>query len=80
MDVYEAAQRLKDMVRQGDNDPRGRRIAMILVFGILYAEQLGRLNLKEVATLADILPSHETTIRYGMNIAEYVEVKPFRAS
>ena len=62
MDVYEAAQRLKDMVQRGDSDPRRRRTAMVQLFGITYAHELKQMPLREVVALADLTPAWETTI------------------
>ena len=73
MDVYEAAQRLKDMVRWGDSDPRRRRTAMVQLFGITYVDELEQLPLREVVELADLTRAWETTIKDAMNLSEYVE-------
>ena len=52
---------------------------MIHLFGVLYAQQLENLRLRDILELADLPASHEATIKDGMNLAEYVEVKSLRA-
>ena len=75
MNTYEAAQRLKDMVRQGNADPRRRKTAMVQLFGIMYSHELEQLELREVVELAGESLSWRTTIGDAMNLAEYVEVR-----
>ena len=73
MDIYEAAQRLKDMVREGE--AKRRKATMVHLFGIMYAEELHHLNIREVVELADLGYTWATEIQKGINLAEYVMPK-----
>lgn len=73
MDVYEAAQRLKDMVQEGE--ATRRKALMVHLFGIKYAQELHQLNVREVVDLADLKYTWATEIQKGMKLAEYVEIK-----
>lgn len=73
MDVYEAAQRLKDMVREGE--ATRRKALMVHLFGIKYAPELRLLKVRDVVELADLKYTWATEIQKGIKLAEYVEVR-----
>ena len=67
-------QELVELLRQAHyKAPPGKKTLAIHLFGIWYADELSRFNIRELRELADI-PRLEPTIRDGMNLAEVVKV------
>ncbi len=64
------ATKLRDM-RQAA--PRGRKIAAVHLFGIIYAQELEGMDLQTIAERAGCRPSLGGEIRKGVVLAEYVE-------
>ena len=64
------AAKLRDM-RQAA--PRGRKIAAVHLFGIIYAQELEGMDLETIAVRAGCRPSLGGEIRKGVVLAEYVE-------
>ena len=58
------------------NAPDGRKTAMIHLFGIVYADEIGK-SANKVVLLSE-LKGHPygDLVRTGMHLAEYVTVKP----
>ena len=74
MTVGEAAAKLKRMYRV--DAPRGKKGPYLILFGIKYADDLARLPLASVIQEAELHPTANVEIRYGMKLADYVDIKP----
>mgnify|MGYP003644554707 CR=1 FL=1 len=68
MTIDEAAKTLKRMY----DDPATGKAVSVHLFGIRHAEELGGMNLKEVATRAGISENYATEIRKGITLAPFV--------
>ena len=73
MTEADAAAALREYCRHGA--PFKRKTAAILLFGMEYANKLRGLDLHRIALEGAGRESHQTTIRDGMAIAEYKELK-----
>ena len=73
MELQELADILSRWYR---NAPNGRKIAMVHLFGIVYANEIGKSSNKVV--LLSELRGHPygDLVRNGVHLAEYVTVKP----
>lgn len=74
MDINEAAEILRLAFYE---TPRRRRKLACYLFGIRYAEDLGRLTSREISELvgmADVPTGFRVEIREGIRLAEYVEL------
>ena len=74
MTVSEFGKKLREMYEiKGAN-----KVAMVHLFGIIYADQMNKAGIKplEVAIAAQISESYWTEINKGKNLARYVELKP----
>ena len=66
--------KLADLLRKAHySAPPGKKTLAMHLFGIWFADDLSRYNIRELRELADI-PHLEPTIRDGMNLAEVVRV------
>ena len=72
MDINEAAEILRLAFYE---TPRRRRKLACYLFGIRYADELGRLTSREISELvgmADVPTGFRVEIREGIRLAEYV--------
>ena len=55
--------------------PKGEAVAMVHLFGIIYAEQIktNRFSTKEIAIEAEISVAYGTEISKGVKLAKYVK-------
>ena len=60
------------------NADEGEEVAMIHLFGIKYADELGRIPSTEIARRAKLRKStsYHTEISKGRKLAKFVDVKP----
>ena len=72
MTVGEAAAVLKRMY---ENAPHGEKVTCIFLFGIIYADDLAALSVRDVVREAGVRPTYYTEIRRGIKLAEYVQMK-----
>ena len=75
MDIDQLVAKLKEMYCQAD---RGEEVAMIHLFGIKYARELGRIPSTEIARRAKLrdTTSYHVEISKGRKLAKFVDVKP----
>ncbi len=52
----------------------GERVTMIHLFGIRYAEELGRVSIPDVVAASGISKSYATEVSKGMKLARHVTV------
>lgn len=74
MDINEAAEILRLAFYE---TPRRRRKLACYLFGIRYADELGRMTSREIGELvgmADVPTGFRVEIREGIRLAEYVEL------
>ena len=74
MDINEAAEILRLAFYE---TPRRRRKLACYLFGIRYAEELGRMTSREIGELvgmADVPVRFGVEVREGIRLAEYVEL------
>lgn len=73
MTVYELGNKLNQMY----NTPNEGKVAMIHLFGIMYAREIinAQLTAVDVIRASGLNESYKTEIQKGMNLANYVEVK-----
>lgn len=72
MSADELGQQLKRMYERA---PDGDKTAMILLFGVRYAPEIGH-QARAVVTAAGLKPSYDTEVRKGMRLSKYVTVIP----
>ena len=72
MTVGEAAAILKRMY---ENAPRGEKVTCLFLFGIIYADDLAALSVRDVVREAGVRPTYYTEIRRGIKLAKYVQIK-----
>lgn len=73
MTVGEAAAVLRRMY---ENAPRGKKLTCIFLFGIIYADDLAALSVRDVVRESGVRPTYYTEILRGINLAKYVQIKP----
>ena len=73
MTVEKAAAKLKSMYRV--DAPRGKKGPYLILFGIKYVDDLVWLPLASVIRKAGLHPTANVEIRYGMKLADYVDIK-----
>lgn len=73
MTVVELGDKLKSMYEASEQS----KVAMIHLFGIIYADQLTKNNIKpiEVIRAAQMKESYATEVSKGMKLSQYVELK-----
>ena len=52
---------------------RGLMTTAIHLFGIIYADDLSHLPIKDILSQAGLKPSYQTEVYKGMRLAEYVK-------
>ena len=72
MTVGEAAAILRRMY---ENAPQGEKVTSIFLFGIIHADDLAALSVRDVVREAGIRPTYYTEIRNGIKLAKYVQLK-----
>ena len=72
MTVDEAARILGEMYSTGAR-VGGRKTTAIHLFGIIYADDLSHLPIKDILSQAGLKPSYQTEVNKGMRLAEYVK-------
>ena len=71
MDIEELGRKLREMY---DSAPHGERTTMIHLFGITYAEKIGK-RAGEIVASSGIGDSYNTEVRKGVRLSKYVEVR-----
>lgn len=71
MNVGEASRLLAKMYLKA---PDKEKVLSIHLFGILYANELDGIPIKEVVLRAELPVSYQTEVRKGMRLAKYVNV------
>lgn len=74
MTVIELGNKLKEMYEtKGAN-----KTTMIHLFGVMYADVMRNAGIKpiEVIRAAEMHESYQTEVNKGMNLSEYVDLKP----
>jgi len=64
---------VEQLARAVESAPKGNKVVTIHLFGIDHAQQLGGLNLQQLAEQAGIGESFGTELRKGVRLAEFVE-------
>ena len=74
MDIDQLAKKLAQMYRDAGE---GEKVTMIHLFGIKYADELGRIPSTEIARRAELgsSTSYHTEISKARKLARYVDVK-----
>lgn len=74
MTIKELADKLQQMYT---NAPKGEKVAMIHLFGIVYATEIQKCGFskKEIAESAKISNKYGTEINKGVKLSKYVLVK-----
>ena len=75
MDFDQLVGKLREMYYGAD---KGEEVAMIHLFGIKYAQELGRISSTSIAREAQLREStsYHTEISKGRKLAKFVDVKP----
>ena len=75
MDIDQLVEKLKEMYSIAEE---GDKVAMIHLFGIKYAHELGRIPSTEIARRAKLknTTSYHVEISKGRKLAKFVDVKP----
>lgn len=73
MTVGEAADILRRMYKQ--DAPRGKKGPYLILFGLKYGDDLAGLSLASVIREAGLHRTANIEIRYGMKLADYVQIK-----
>ena len=73
MTVGEAAAILGRMY---ENAPQGEKVTCLFLFGIIYADDLAALSVRDVVRESGVRPTYYTEIRRGIKLAKYVQIKP----
>ena len=72
MNIHEAARILRDMY---DQAPYGEQVAMIHLFGIIYADHISHIPRGDLIREAGMRTSYHTEVSKGIKLAKYVELK-----
>ena len=72
MTVGEAAAVLR---RMHESAPRGEKVTCLFLFGIIHADDLAALSVRDVVREAGVRPTYYTEIRRGIKLAKYVQIK-----
>ena len=72
MTVGEAAAVLERMYKDA---PQGEKLTCLFLFGIIYADDLAALSVRDVVREAGVRPTYYTEIRRGIKLAKYVQIK-----
>ncbi len=72
MNIHEAAKHLKDMYNRA---PYGEKVAMIHLFGIIYADEIAHIPKVELVQEAEMQTAYHSEVSKGIKLAKYVELK-----
>lgn len=72
MTLNDLAYKLRDMY---ENAPKGEKVAMIHLFGIRYANEIEKYNIKDIIQIAKICESYKTEIKKGIVLSRFVSIK-----
>ena len=72
MTVGEAAAVLRRMY---ESAPLGEKVTCLFLFGIIHADDLAALSVRDVVREAGVRPTYYTEIRRGIKLAKYVQLK-----
>lgn len=78
MTIHVLGNVLKEMY---DTSPKGQQVSNIHTFAIFYAKIIEekRIGKKEILHVAGLPESYQTELSKGINLADYVDVKPEQA-
>ena len=72
MNIHEAAKTLRNMY---DQAPYGERVAMIHMFGIIYADEIAHIPRSDLVREAGMRTSYHSEVSKGIKLVKYVELK-----
>ena len=73
MTIEKAARILREMYSRAQT---GDRALQFHLFGIVYADDLRRLSVRQILYVADLPASYSTEISKGRKLGKYVVVRP----
>ena len=77
MNIHEAAKTLRNMYNRAQH---GEKVAMIHMFGIIYADEIAHIPRTDLVREAGISATFLTEVSKGIKLAKYVELKSRYAS
>ena len=72
MNIHEAARKLRNMY---DQAPDKEQVAMIHLFGIIYADEIAHIPKTQLVREAGMKDSYHSEVSKGIKLAKYVELK-----
>ena len=72
MNIHEAARTLRNMYDQAQDK---EQVAMIHLFGIIYADEIAHIPKTQLVREAGISPAYHSEVSKGIKLAKYVDLK-----